>query len=69
MLTNLYLFLQVLDEKITYPKHKQEILEVAKAQGTLSSMVIFINRQKLHKEIVSNIDAMDLTAYTEVSNI
>ncbi|XP_060065709.1 N(G),N(G)-dimethylarginine dimethylaminohydrolase 1-like isoform X2 [Ylistrum balloti] len=58
----------VLDEKITYVKHRQDITEMSKARGTLSSMVLFISKHRLHKEMISNIGPQDLTAYTEVSN-
>ena len=55
----------ILDEKITYPKHKVGFSEIRTTGGYLSSAVLLINRNKKPNSIVSNITREDTTNYSE----
>lgn len=63
---NVFLF-QVLDEKITYAKHKIQLSEIEKSGGVLSNLVLFLKKTSLPKEIVSTITSRDVTMYSEVN--
>ena len=58
-------YFQILDEKITYAKHKVEFNEISTTGGYLSSAVLLINRNKKPNSIVSNITREDTTNYSE----
>lgn len=58
---------QVLDEKITYAKHKIQLSEIEKSGGVLSNLVLFLKKTSLPKEIVSTITSRDVTMYSEVN--
>ncbi|CAC5382117.1 DDAH [Mytilus coruscus] len=55
----------ILDEKITYAKHKVGFEEISKTGGYLSSAVLLINRNKKPNSIVSNITREDTTNFSE----
>lgn len=57
----------VLDEKITYAKHKIQLSEIEKSGGVLSNLVLFLKKTSLPKEIVSTITSRDVTMYSEVN--
>ncbi|CAC5382118.1 DDAH [Mytilus coruscus] len=57
--------LLILDEKITYAKHKVGFEEISKTGGYLSSAVLLINRNKKPNSIVSNITREDTTNFSE----
>ena len=63
----MFLLFQVLDEKITYAKHKLQLLEIEKSGGVLSNLVLFLKKTTLPKEIVSTITSRDVTMYSEVN--
>lgn len=59
----------VLDEKILYPKHQVCINELAKARVTLTSLVLFINKQRTARKIVSNLQDDDMDRYATIKTM